>query len=552
MNERPKSFLFGAEERLRDASQLWAFYALTVLLAYGFTMFNLLLVGDDWHELYANRMSEFTISIGRWVVPIIWGMNDNNFSPAFTIATVSVAYLLLGAACCICLGLVRRESWLIFVCILISFPFNAEPFAFKMGHLSFTFGTVLATVSGLLIIRGYEVLSIKQGLKATALGAGAIVAFVLSAATYQPLALLAPALVLVRLVGMLRERQESSSLLRSMALILGFSAIIFLLGFSLYMGSIRVMSWLSGIPLQATGPYAIADTFVQSWSEFIRQVSGGLVLWRDVLFHRQHLFPIFPKVSFLVMTCALIVVLAYGNGEAKYSQRPRTIITKDAITRVAILCVAIVLLFLIPLAQGMVRKIANYRYDNMIGIAVPYAMVFALLFDMTHEARSRRAIAALALTVIAIFVYEQNRASVTTFLLNRHDLAIANRILVRITGDQAFAPYAAKGEAAIVFYGEGSREVLPRPFSADQFTLGAIDGCGVFNCQLLRAEAAFGQLSESGMTYYVAVWPNLPANISTDERQRLEQRIKEAHPWPAPDAVIFGRDVITVVLRPAL
>ena len=98
-----------------------------------------------------------------------------------------------------------------------------------------------------------------------------------------------------------------------------------------------------------------------------------------------------------------------------------------------------------------------------------------------------------------------------------------------------------------MFYGEPF-EVLPRPFSADEYLLGAIDSCGVFNCQIGRAPQAFRLISTNNMRYRTTAWPNLPTNITAEERQLLEQRIKAAHPWPAPDAVIFGTNVIVVKL----
>jgi hypothetical protein len=51
------------------------------------------------------------------------------------------------------------------------------------------------------------------------------------------------------------------------------------------------------------------------------------------------------------------------------------------------------------------------------------------------------------------------------------------------------------------------------------------------------------------MTYHIGIWPAIPENTSTEEKQHLEQDIKKAHPWPAPDAVIFGTEVIVIMLQ---
>jgi len=547
----PRSFLSGAPNRLRHASKLWTFYAVTVLLAYGFTMFNLILVGDDWSALQENYMNDWMISIGRWMDVIVWSLaNDDNFAAPITLCVLSVVYLIFAVACCLCLGMKRPGSYLIFACTLICFPFNTEPFVFKDLHLNFALAILLATISGLLIVRGHELLISRQTLKAAALGAGATTALILSAATYQTLALFAVALVLARLVGILREPYENSQLFRWTAILLGFSSIIFGVGYLIYMESVWGASWLTGVPLNTRGSYAIVGSFVESWSELRRQVFGSLALLRDLFFQGQHLFPLTAKLVFLVMTAALTVAMASGFAKANYRDRARTTTIWDGIVRALILVSVVVLLFFTPLAPGMLRKVSGYRYNNLVGVAVPYAMVFALLFDIVRDPRLRRGIAVLIISIIAVFIFEQNRASITTFLLNRRDLAIANRMLERITANPAFAPFAAKGQATIVFYGEHLEDrILPRPFSADRFTLGAIDSCGIFNCQIVRAAPAFRLISEGGMTYHIGIWPAIPENTSTEEKQHLEQDIKKAHSWPAPDAVIFGTEVIVIMLQ---
>jgi len=94
---------------------------------------------------------------------------------------------------------------------------------------------------------------------------------------------------------------------------------------------------------------------------------------------------------------------------------------------------------------------------------------------------------------------------------------------VAIKSNPAFAPYAAKGEAIIVFYGSPYFS-LPRPFSADDHLLGAIDHCGLFNCQIGRTDQAYRLLSEPGMTYRIGAWPDISEQISKKETQFLAQR----------------------------
>lgn len=415
MNAMPRSFLSGARERLRGAGQLWTVYAFTVLLAYGFTMFNLVLVGDDWGELRHPMQMEMEISVGRWMDDIVWRLtNDDSFAAPLTIYALAGAYLFFAAACCLCLGMKRRASYLIFACVLISFPLNSEAFAFKNLQLIWTFGIALATISGLLAVRGDELLAGGQKLKAAALGVAGAVAFSLSAATYQTVALLAPALVLARLVGMLREPWEISRLFRSMATVLVFSAIVFGVGYVIYWETVWAASWLSGVPLKVYDPadvdvrYAIIGSFVDSWSGLRGQIKEGLVVLRGLLLQKQHLFPLAPKLVFLAMAAALTVAIAFGLNCERDHDQSRTTAARDGITRAIIFIGVVALLFLMPLALGMVRKVSTYRYNSLAGVAIPYAMVFALLFDVLRARRWRWGIAVLTIATVATFVFEQN------------------------------------------------------------------------------------------------------------------------------------------------
>jgi len=40
---------------------------------------------------------------------------------------------------------------------------------------------------------------------------------------------------------------------------------------------------------------------------------------------------------------------------------------------------------LMPLILGMLLKVTLYRYNNLIGIALPHAMVYALLYETARD-----------------------------------------------------------------------------------------------------------------------------------------------------------------------
>jgi hypothetical protein len=554
------SFLNGAQDRMRPLPALFGIYASVVLLAYGFTMFNLTLAGDDWAALqYRGFRYDLMVSFGRWMNRIVWSLaEDNGFAPPFTLAFLCAAYLVVSIACCLCLGAGRRESYLIFACVLVCFPINAEPFSFKMLHLNFGIGLLLATASGLMIVRGHEFLFVRERTKAAVLGLGAAAAFMLAASVYQTLALFACAIVLLRVVGLLRERLETPTMLLRSAGLLSFAVAAFLIGGGLYWGVIHAVSRVTGIPLRTTGLYAVSGSFVESWAELRRQVGNGFSALSDLLFTEHPLFPLTVKITFLAATVLLAVIFALGWDKDDSQVERQEEQHWNGIARACVFLGVVLLLFLVPLALGMLRKVAAIRYNNLIGIALPHAMVYAILYDVARDIFWRRGVAILASIVIGIFVFEQNRAAVTTFLLNRRDLSIANRMLERITANPAFAPFAAKGQATIIFYGDRLNDRdLRRPFSAGksgsrvgQNMIRPIVNCGVFDCQIERASNVFRLISESRMDYQVSIWPNLPRNVMEEEKQRLIDRIKAGHPWPAPDAVIFGTDIIVIILQP--
>ena len=552
----PTSFLDGARERLRTIPSLIGIYAGVVLLAYGFAMFNITLAGDDWHHLqYRGFQYDFAVSIGRWMVRIVWSLaDDDSFAPPFTIAFLCAAYFVFSVACCLCLSITQRGGYLIFACALVCFPINAEAFSFKAAHLSDGLGLLLAMVSGLMVVRGHEFLFARDRIKAAVLVLGAAFAFMLAASLYQPLALFACSLVLIRVAGFVRERSETRTMLSRSASLFCFAAVAFGIGCVLYWGVIHAVSKVAGIPLLSEGPYAVTDSFVESWAALRHQMANGFMTINDLLFHQHFLFPLTVKLTFLAATSLLIIIFAldWDKNDNQIEERAEQYL--DGIARGCVFFIVVILLFLAPLTLAMVRRIDLTRYTNLIGLGLPHVMAYALLYDMARDLFWRRGVAILASIVIGIFVFEQNRAAVTTYLLNRRDLHIANRMLERINANTEFAPFAAKKQATIVFYGNhlDDRE-LPRPFSVDQRggyrVARPIVDCGVFNCQIGRAADLFRIISESLMEYAVSVWPNLPGNVTDDEKQRLTDRIKTSHPWPAPDAVIFGTHVIVVILQ---
>lgn len=548
-----------AEDKFEASWSLFLPYFVVVLVAYGFTMFNLTLASDEWLSLQQTEPFYWlVIAQGRWLSKLIWqAADDISFAPAFTLAVLCVAYFLFALICCWCLGLKRKGAILIFTCVLICFPINSEPFSFKMAHLIFAAAIGFASLSGLAIVRGFEQLHKDRTFAAGFSGVLAAFFFMLSAALYQSLALFGCAIVLMKVVGILREKIALRPALSRIVVLLVFASATVVVGLVFYFISVRVASSITSVQLLEGSRYAVSNSLISTWGEFVSRAVQGFEVLYDLLFAGNTLFPKIAKITFLVAAAGLLLAFAVDWEEDGERANGRTENLHGRIVRAAILCTVIALLFLLPLILGMLQKFPLYRYNNLVGVALPHAMVYALLYETARDSYWRGAVTCLAILIIGIFAFEQNRSSVTGFLLNRRDFAIASRMLERISANTAFTPFASKGRAWIVFYGDHLDDrLLPRPFSVDHrreirhVSRTNVD-CGVFNCQrMIRADYAFRLISETRMTYQTSVWPKLPLEVTPEEKQRLSDRIAAAHPWPAPDAVIFDTNVIVIVLQP--
>jgi Glucosyl transferase GtrII len=550
------SFLSGLPGRVCSLRVIILPYVIVVLAAFGFAMFNLTLQGDDWISLHQpDFLYKDVLSAGRWMYWVFWSLADNNsFAPPLTIALLCTTYLIAAVILALCLGLEHRGSVLICACILVCFPVNAEQFSFKLNHLGLSFALLMSSAAGLVMAQGYELLEAHDWRMSLVFGLASAVMFTLSAATYQPVALFAVSFALARLLAFSRAPGDAGTLLLRVAQLAAFGSGVISVGLGLYWTSAHSASWITGVPLNRGNSYAITDNLVTNWKELWQQARIGFDVLYDLLLVPQFLFPLLLKLMLLASLAYLVFLFSRRNNKARGRIHPNSETAHAPITRVAVVAGTMMLLFITPLSIGMLSKFPIYRYNNLIGIAIPYAVVYGLLYDMAPSRAGRMMAAAVASLTIAVSAFEQNRAAVTNFLVNRRDFAIADRMLQRVSSNPAFAPYAADGHAVIVFYGTLEDRDLPRPFSVDHRGLSpAINrpkvDCGIFNCQLNRVGYLFRLMSESRMHYTVVLWPDLPSAISAEARRDVMDRIKAVHAWPAPDAVIFSEyNLIVIVL----
>lgn len=541
---RPTPLAAMAEQARRLYPAL-GLYGLVVLVAYGPKMFTLTLAEDDWGTVvFDGYQYEWVVAIGRWLTGVIWRLaEDDAVAPAVTLSLLAGAYLYVALALSWCLGLTRPAAQMALALVLVTFPYNAEPFLLGLEHLPFAVGLVLSVSAGLMIIAGEEARSAGRWRAALGLGLVASVLFGLAAAIHQALIMFCVGAVLVRMLTLARP----AGAVRAVLGLAAFAVVAWVGGLAVYAASVAVTTTLSGINPQTEGAFAVTASLRQSWADLGRGAGDALTVLGDLALGSHQLFPGAVQVAFVGVT-----VWVWGG----YARGPRGGCSgRVAAIRFVIFAVVLALTLLAPLTIGMIRSGLNWRFNSLIALAIPHAAIIAL---MVERSRSRAALA-LAGAFVLVFAFQQNRAGTGTMVLNRRDLAIADHMLQTITADPGFTPFAARGVAEVAVVGDGleGRLELGRPFAGKahgvaRFMSNPIYDCGLFNCEIHRLDidAAIALIAEPKMTYRFRRWPNVPAAVAPAERDRLARRIATVHPWPAADAVIYGEGVIVLVLQP--
>ncbi|MFD2232837.1 glucosyltransferase domain-containing protein [Phaeospirillum tilakii] len=489
--------------------------------------------GDDWHAIVRPDFQYgLIVAIGRWMNLLVWRLADgNSFGPATGVAVLSLALLFLALACCRALGIRRPGIIVAFAALLVSFPIMAETFSFKQNHFPNAAGILLATGGGLMTIEAWTCLG--RGARRAALlrSVAAVVCITLSSACSQQTMHFTVALLLAHLVGLSRQpapaaigRREARGLLFGLAILAA--------GLTVYAVSVPLSQHLLDIPtFSGRGGHSMGAGMVQSPEELAQGVRSFLTGWGSFLFLSTHLFPLPLKLAFYA-ALAVCLVLA-----PRWRER---------------ICLAVctLLMLALPFALAIVRVEAVFRFTAIIALAVPYAMVFALMADHLHRRRRGRWACAALIGMTLLFCFEQNKASLSTVLLNQRDRAVAARILTRLQAAPEFAPFATTGVLPILVVGQLEDRMPPYPFAPDSPDAPppqnySIDSCGVFNCSIGRLEPLLQLIGEATMRYPVSVWQHRPAEM-TDPA--LSDRIAAAPPWPAPGSMIWTADGVVLVL----
>ena len=537
-----------APERLRAVLPWLWLYGLLIVAAYGAQMTHVILTGDDWEAVNTNQYQyDWLVSIGRWLSVLVYrASEDDRFAPSFTVMVLAGGYLVAALGLALCLGLRSVAAMLVLAGMLVTFPFNVEPFAFKLQHLNFALGLVLSTVAGLTAILAHEAWEDAKGPRAGLLLLGSGTAFALAASVYQPMFLFGCAAVMVRLLALVDLSGKAAQARRWGIGVVACGLTAAAGGLLLYAVLVGLSSRLTGVPLMADGPYAVVNALVGTWQELWGGLTfGGMVLGALLVDH-LHLFPQVLKGGFYLV--AAMVGLCYVRRTG----------AKPWFLRLAVFALVLAGLMIAPMLLGMVTKLPYYRPNNLAALAIPYAVMFALLVEYAQGTRWRPYVQGLAVVAVGMCAFQQSRASAGAMLQNQRDLAVVNRMLERIAADAQFDRFLT-GQPINIFIAE-PENWRPwsgwggRPFMVDDLppVRGHWNGhstleCGLFNCRPALMNEAFHLVGEGNVTYKIARWPYVPPTVSAEEKQVLQQKIAAAHPWPSPLSVIYGPTSIVVV-----
>lgn len=542
----------GAGQRLQALFPLLWVYALVVLVSFGTEMFTLTITGDDWNALiYDHHQDRWVVSIGRWLQMVVWRLTDDaNPAPALSLAILAAAYLATAVVLSEMLFITNRVATLILAAALVTFPINVEAFSFQLAHLHLAVGMVCAMMGAATTVLAHEAWLQNHRSNAMLLAVPGALGLALACADYQSLAGFWAAAILARALGHVLCESWSPSLRRSLSNLLIFALLCGICGMVLYAISVRAVAFALDIPLMATGRYAVTNALVSTWEELSQSWARSFKIFLNVMFFGQSGYPYALKLLFLAALAYLAVEPLWRN---RFRWGRGALVESILLFAIVTTMVVIVFALMLPIKNGFLR------YNNMTSLAIPQAIVFALLYIRPKGQRLQAAVVGALTLSICAFSYTQNRASMAGMLNNQRDMAILNRLLERITSNPDFSTLAQRGPVKLIVYRPLKYlRLLPRPFMADapragqSFNASVVD-CGIFNCHVQHVHEAIKLVKESGVSYQMWQWPNkpeepLPPGISADEAAFLDARLKSMPTWPLSGSVVFEKDYVLVAV----
>ena len=284
---------------------------ISAFIAYGFIALNHTIAGDDWGSFQSSHFEYIAeLEVGRWTRPLIWAvLADNYLAPTFTLALFVLAETLSFLLVARVIGLVDRFSIFALLAISALFPFWAEFVNFKMQHSTFCFGLPMSCLSGAAAWRAFLALRSYSRHHAVTWAVTAALCLSLAASTYQGLAPFAAILFLGAALNRIAFRAGEPPSAIEIRQIFGVLIGVTILGVAFYTAEVAIAQAIYSVA-PPRGQYALKESLISNWSEL------SIVLYRfgvylfSFLFHANHLFPIFPKIVFLLVFCYVVYYFA--------------------------------------------------------------------------------------------------------------------------------------------------------------------------------------------------------------------------------------------------
>jgi hypothetical protein len=539
----PTEMLAGSFRQLASGNGA-ALFAVTLLAfaAFGAHAFNMNLVADDWGALIIpDHQYLAQVRVGRWLQAVVWVLLDYKaFASSFTLAGLFGLNLLAGLIALKWLSIDGALNRFIFLGLLLFFPFWAEIYIFNQNHVAIGLATFLAVAAGVAGLRAtrliLDVRARNRLLITTAWILLGALAFSLSASLNQALVPLSPMLAAGVALQSLLEGKGAPARKEALAAI-ALNAVVCGLGAVFYALEVAASRAVMSVDELGRG-YAISGSLITSWSGFKESLIRLLHYFDSFLFGSHHLFPLFPKIIFLLAIGILVATVARvafrQDGAAKKAGH-------------AALAILLILgLILLPWVLGLLREQNTYRFRALTPAGMSYAAIIGITLTWIRLPLLKGMLQLAALASVLIFVLQQSIASNVNISNLTRDLAFATRLVERVESDPVYRQWDSK--IPVSTYVVGRLELnRRRPFAdlgSARYLNHSLVNCSIITCLPDQATQAM-TLLHTGTFGFSPNWiPHKEGRLYDEIKDHLDDML----PWPDQSSVKVLPDNRLIIL----